>query len=154
MQKHVVRLWVGVTISDTSVNIRKQQSKNSVKIPHYGLLQIKNYNPTELRMVHLVSKQAKQFYEISPCIHSWTLKQRNKTFNLGYVSAILGQWRFCTSSPSQGKVYCSVYKLISDSIPHLTQAVLMASHRENAQKHRKCIMTYYSRLKISGYVDA
>jgi hypothetical protein len=28
-----------------------------------------------------------------------------------------------------------------------------ASHHENGQEHRKCMMTYYSRLKVSGRAD-
>jgi hypothetical protein len=55
-------------------------------------------------------------------------------------------------------VLCANYFRIL--ILHLTRADLMtgtlkaASHHENGQKHRKCMTTYYSRLKVSGRADA
>jgi hypothetical protein len=33
------------------------------------------------------------------------------------------------------------------------RAFKAASHHENGQEHRKCMMTYYSRLKVSGRAD-
>jgi hypothetical protein len=64
-------------------------------------------------------------------------------------------------SPSQGKVYCFVRKVFShtDSAFNTSgcndwkHAFKAASHNENGQEHRKCMMTYYSRLKVSGRAD-
>jgi hypothetical protein len=60
-------------------------------------------------------------------------------------------------SPSQGKVYCFVCKLFShtDSAFNTSgfNAFKAASHHENGQEHRICMMTYYSRLKVSGRAD-
>jgi hypothetical protein len=33
------------------------------------------------------------------------------------------------------------------------RAFSAASHHENGQEQRKCMMTYYSRLKVSGRAD-
>jgi hypothetical protein len=63
--------------------------------------------------------------------------------------------------PSQGKVCCFVCKLFShtDSAFSISRfndwnhAFKVASHHENGQEHRKCMMTYYSHLKVSGCAD-
>jgi hypothetical protein len=64
-------------------------------------------------------------------------------------------------SRSQGKVYYFVCKLFShtDSTFNTSgfndckHAFKAASHHETGQEHRKCIMTYYSRLIVSGRAD-
>jgi hypothetical protein len=58
-------------------------------------------------------------------------------------------------------VYSFVWKLFShtDSAFNTSgfndckHALKTASHHENGQAHRKCVMTYYNSLKESGSVD-
>jgi hypothetical protein len=65
-----------------------------------------------------------------------------------------GEWLIY--SPSQGKVYCFVCKLFSltDSTFNTSgfndwkHEFKAASHHENGQEHRKCMVTYYSRLNV------
>jgi hypothetical protein len=64
-------------------------------------------------------------------------------------------------SPSQEKVYCFVCKLFShtDSAFNTSRfngwkrVFKAASHYENGQELRKCMMIYYTRLKMSGRAD-
>jgi hypothetical protein len=64
-------------------------------------------------------------------------------------------------SPPQGKVYCSVHKLFlhTDSAFNISRfndwmhAFKASLHHKNGQEHRKCMMTYYSCLKVSGCAD-
>jgi hypothetical protein len=64
-------------------------------------------------------------------------------------------------SPSQGKVCCYVCKLFSHTNLAFNTSVFndwmhafkAASHHENGQEHRKCMMNNYSRLKVFGSAD-
>jgi hypothetical protein len=64
-------------------------------------------------------------------------------------------------SPLQENVYCFVCKLFSHTDSAFNTGVFddwkdafkAASHHKNGQKHRKCMMTYYNRLNVSGLAD-
>jgi hypothetical protein len=156
------------TTSDTSVNVSKQQSENTASSdPALWPSRNKNVRSYWVEKGPSVCRNKQCSFIKSACVytvgdkHTETRHLAQAMFKRQLSNGEVADCEWLIYSSSQGKVYCFVCKLFlrTDSAFNTSRfndwkrAFKEALHHENEQEHRKCIMTYYSHLKVSGRAD-